>query len=43
MAPDIIEAFVVGRQPAALTAKALLAKPLPLSWEEQRTALDAGP
>ena len=40
LAPDIVAAIVEGRQPADLTAKTLLRGiDLPVSWEEQRTAL----
>ncbi len=44
LAPDIVAAIVEGRQPADLTAKTLLRGiDLPVSWEEQRTALRFGP
>jgi site-specific DNA recombinase len=40
LAPDIIEAFLDGRQPRDLTADKLLAHSrLPLTWHEQRTVL----
>ena len=38
LAPDIVEAILDGRQPAALQMHALL-KPMPLKWVEQRAAL----
>ena len=34
LAPDIVEAILVGRQPEALTLPALL-KPFPVEWQEQ--------
>ncbi len=40
LAPDITEAILEGRQPAALTAKALRDLPeLPLAWSDQRRVL----
>ena len=39
LAPDITEAILHGRQPAALTTEALIRKPIPLAWNEQRAAL----
>jgi site-specific DNA recombinase len=42
LAPDIVESIVEGRQPTDLTAEALTRRiELPLSWCEQRTALNA--
>ena len=38
LAPDIIEAILSGRAGHALMLESL-ARPLPSSWEEQRTAL----
>ena len=38
LAPDIVEAILDGRQPAALHMDALL-KPMPLEWAAQRAAL----
>jgi hypothetical protein len=35
LAPDIVEAILNGRQPAALQLPTLL-KPLPIDWESQR-------
>jgi hypothetical protein len=39
LAPDLVEAILDGRQKAELTLT-LLMKPLPLSWSEQRLAID---
>lgn len=39
LAPDIVTAILAGKQPRALTAAKLRASQLPLSWEEQRSAL----
>ena len=39
LAPDIVEAILDGRQPAALQMDALL-KPMPLEWAEQRRTLE---
>jgi hypothetical protein len=40
LAPDITTAILEGRQPPSLTATMLIERPrLPLSWQEQRTAL----
>jgi hypothetical protein len=39
LAPDIVTAIVEGRQPADLTASALLSIELPLCWKEQRKLL----
>jgi site-specific DNA recombinase len=40
LAPDITTAILDGRQPSGLTATVLIEHPaLPLSWQEQRTAL----
>ncbi|MGE0830428.1 MAG: recombinase family protein [Hyphomonadaceae bacterium] len=36
LAPDLVGAIVEGRQPRALTLSALLAKPLPLGFADQR-------
>ncbi|MHB1191246.1 MAG: hypothetical protein ACYC08_10455 [Armatimonadota bacterium] len=36
LAPDIVEAIVGGREPEGLTFKKLTAKPMPISWDEQR-------
>jgi len=38
LAPDIVEAILDGRQPAAIQIDALL-KPMPLEWAAQRAAL----
>jgi hypothetical protein len=38
LAPDIVEAILDGRQPAALQMDALL-RPMPLEWAAQRAAL----
>ena len=38
-APDIVTAIVEGRQPASLTARALLAADLPMDWPAQRRTL----
>ena len=35
LAPDIVEAILEGRQPAALTLKGLM-EPFPVEWERQR-------
>jgi len=40
LAPDIVEAILDGRQPAALQMDALL-KPMPLEWAEQRRTLES--
>lgn len=39
LAPDIVTAIVQGRQPALLTARALLEAELPLAWADQRRVL----
>ncbi len=39
LAPDIITTIVEGRQPASLTARALLAADLPMDWSDQRRML----
>ncbi len=39
LAPDIASSILAGKQPRALTATRLRSGQLPLSWEEQRTAL----
>ena len=39
LAPDIVTAIVEGRQPAALSARMLLASELPLAWPQQRALL----
>jgi site-specific DNA recombinase len=40
LAPDITESILDGRQPVDLSLDRLLAlMPLPLKWDEQRTAL----
>ena len=36
MAPDLVEQIVEGRQPQALSLGALIAKPFPMDWEQQR-------
>ncbi len=36
LAPDITQAILEGRQPAALTLTTLFKLPLPLDWAEQR-------
>ena len=42
LAPDIVEAILDARQPAAMTLPALL-DPFPTAWSEQQQALlDAG-
>jgi hypothetical protein len=38
LAPDIVEAILDGRQPAALTLPVLL-RPFPVEWDEQRWGL----
>ncbi len=38
LAPEIVEAILEGRQPAALSI-ARLFRPLPVKWEQQRSAL----
>ena len=38
IAPDIVEAILIGRQPSTLQLDNLL-KPLPAVWELQRSAL----
>ena len=38
LAPDIVEAILAGRQPAALTLKGLM-EPLPVEWTRQREYL----
>jgi hypothetical protein len=38
LAPDIVEAILGGRQPAYMTL-AVLMKPFPVGWQEQRAAL----
>ena len=42
LAPDIIEMILDGRQPPALQFESLR-KSLPLLWDEQRSAIHAGP
>jgi len=37
LAPDIVDAIMDGREPEGLTFKKLTTKPVPMSWEEQRT------
>ena len=39
IAPEIVDAILAGKQPPALTAKALLASELPLGWTDQKAAL----
>lgn len=39
LAPDIVQAILVGRQPEHLQAKMLLETELPLAWPEQRASL----
>jgi site-specific DNA recombinase len=39
LAPDIVTRIVEGKQPEHLTLARLTAKPLPLSWDEQRREL----
>jgi len=41
LAPDIVDAILDGRQPAGMTL-ALLMKPFPVDWEEQRPRFDVG-
>ena len=36
MAPDLVEQIVAGRQPQALSLGALIARPFPMDWNEQR-------
>ena len=36
-APDLVEAILSGRQPAAMTLATLM-KPFPVDWKEQRVA-----
>ena len=38
LAPDIVEAILEGKQPAALTLKGLM-EPFPVEWERQRECL----
>ena len=38
LAPDIVEAILEGRQPAAVTLKKLM-EPFPVEWERQREGL----
>ena len=38
LAPDIVEAILDGRQPAAMTLKGLM-EPFPVEWERQRECL----
>ena len=38
LAPDIVEAILEGRQPAALTLRGLM-EPFPVEWERQREVL----
>ena len=38
LAPDIVEAILEGRQPAAVTLKKLM-EPFPVEWEQQREGL----
>ena len=39
LAPDITEAILEGRQPAALTLETLIRNPVPVCWNEQRQML----
>ncbi len=39
IAPEIIDAILAGRQPQALTAKALLTADLPMDWSSHKAAL----
>ena len=39
LAPDIVEAILDGRQPAAMTVKELM-QPMPVEWVEQRNNLE---
>lgn len=36
MAPDLVEQIVEGRQPQALSLGALIARPFPMDWDQQR-------
>ncbi len=36
LAPDLVEAVLEGKQPPSLSLAALVAKPLPVLWDEQR-------
>lgn len=36
MEPDLVEQIVAGCQPQALSLSALIAKPLPMDWDQQR-------
>ena len=36
LAPDLVEAILAGRQPAAVSLGALTRQPLPMDWDEQR-------
>ena len=36
MAPDLVEQIVDGRQPQALSLGALIARPFPMDWDQQR-------
>ena len=38
LAPEIVEAIIEGRQPAAVTLKVLM-EPFPVEWERQRVVL----
>ena len=40
LAPDIVEAILDGRQPKEMTL-AVLMKPFPVGWEEQRMVFQA--
>ena len=40
LAPDIVEAILMGREPDGLSLERLCR--LPMEWEEQRRALGAG-
>ena len=41
LAPDLVQVILTGRQPAGLTLSTLLATPLPLTWDDQRTRFRA--
>ena len=41
MAPDLVEQIVDGRQPQALSLGALIARPFPMDWDQQRKLIRA--
>jgi hypothetical protein len=40
IAPKIVDTILAGKQPQALTAKALLTTDLPMDWSDQNAALE---